>query len=184
MSTCWPGRSSRSGSGLFVTLDSDWAILFMSCCQEHIRHWTVVLVYPEEKKTRFQFPYLDDSLSSYVLYLFLRVRVLWGGHLPSLALLRRASYGVFLSRSCVSEYADNKKVDGKHDDWTLNADHHLLPCKLDVTWRENSFWVEIQQRPFGETYVLRTRTELNEFRELNCSWLFLIIAELKKLAIV
>lgn len=88
-------------------------------------------------KNTDEFPHFDDSIGSDVLYLSLRGRVLWRRHLSSLFLLWRYSFSVSLSGASVSEDTNNEEIDGKHDDWTLNADHNLLPGELDVTWKEN-----------------------------------------------
>lgn len=76
--------------------------------------------------------YLDHSVCCNVLQLLLRRRGLWGRHSTSLTLLGCFSFAAFLSRPSVSEDAHNEQIDGKHDDRTLNSNHHLLPGKLYV----------------------------------------------------
>lgn len=86
------------------------------------------------------FPHLDHSIWSDVLQFFLRGRVLWGRNPTSLSLFRRVRFDVPLSRTSVSEDTHNKEIDGKHDDWTLNSDHNLLPGELDMTCKENCYF--------------------------------------------
>lgn len=101
------------------------------------------------------FSHLDDSIRSDVLYFLLRVQR--RGHLSSLAPLWWDRFSVSLSWSRVSKDTNNQEVDRKHDDWTLNANHHLLPGELDMTWREKDprwvkTWLE-SHRSFGESAV-------------------------------
>lgn len=157
MSTCWPGWSSMPGSGLFMVFDSDWAILFMSYQSRHL--WRRVTFHV--KITEIIKSHLDQSIWRDVLQLF----VGWGGvrrrNLTCLPLFKGICFWILFSRTSVSEDAHNEKIDGKHDDWTLNSDHNLLPGELDVTCKES---FKLMFRGLKRRLLLRLWVQLFQLR--------------------